>query len=260
MTTDEKYLSRTGVDMWDVRLATEIMNSLDDEFYAAMHEWAKHTLTLPVSGTQTTGAEMAEKELPRGSGNGHSQNKTGVSASEKQLHWIVKIGGEKDLTDLTIKHLTATIAVQDVVDRATKGELVTKGEAGKVLDIFFDKSNPLPAKVAAPVAEKVKKEIITEDGMYKLGDRIIKVQKAVHGSGKLYAKELIKDEYDGAVSFSFEYAPGVVTQLTAADKMTLEEAKAFGTLYGVCCDCNKTLTDEKSISEGIGPVCARKFG
>jgi hypothetical protein len=41
--------------------------------------------------------------------------------------------------------------------------------------------------------------------------------------------------------------------------MTLDQAKAFGALYGACCNCGKTLTDERSIEAGIGPVCARKF-
>jgi hypothetical protein len=41
--------------------------------------------------------------------------------------------------------------------------------------------------------------------------------------------------------------------------MSLEEAKAFGRLYGVCVRCGATLTDEQSIEAGIGPVCAGRF-
>lgn len=40
--------------------------------------------------------------------------------------------------------------------------------------------------------------------------------------------------------------------------MTLEQAKQFGTIYGVCCSCGRLLTDEGSIEAGIGPVCAKK--
>ena len=40
--------------------------------------------------------------------------------------------------------------------------------------------------------------------------------------------------------------------------MTLEEAKEFGKLYGICCRCAAILTDENSIREGIGPICAQK--
>lgn len=93
-----------------------------------------------------------------------------------------------------------------------------------------------------------------EQGMYRRDDVIYKVQRAVHGSGNLYAKQLVMDD-EGA---HFEYAPGMVHKLTADDKLTLDEAKEFGALYGVCCACSKTLTDEESISKGIGPVCERK--
>jgi hypothetical protein len=83
------------------------------------------------------------------------------------------------------------------------------------------------------------------------GCRIFKVQRAVNGSGRLYAKELIDD--------SFEYLPGGITTVaTTARKMALAEAQAFGRLYGTCCKCGRTLTDEGSIAAGIGPVCAGK--
>lgn len=105
---------------------------------------------------------------------------------------------------------------------------------------------------AAPVA--VPTERITQDGMYKQGDTIYKVQKAIHGSGNLYAKVLI---VDGPGDAHFEYAPGAITALRPADKMTLQEAAAFGRLYGVCCKCGAALTDEDSIERGIGPICMK---
>jgi hypothetical protein len=95
------------------------------------------------------------------------------------------------------------------------------------------------------------------EGMHKVGDEIFKVQKAVHGSGHLYCKRLVPGEGFGAKA-TFVYAPGMMKQLSAATKMSLEEAKAFGALYGTCCVCGRTLTDEKSIAAGIGPVCAGK--
>jgi Family of unknown function (DUF6011) len=85
------------------------------------------------------------------------------------------------------------------------------------------------------------------------------VQKAVHGSGNLYAKKLVEPSTFGARA-SFVYAPGVIRRLTVADRMSLEDAKAWGALYGTCCVCGRTLTDERSIAEGIGPVCGNRFG
>ena len=103
---------------------------------------------------------------------------------------------------------------------------------------------------------------VTEDGMYRnpWDGTIYKVQKAVHGSGHLYAKklEVIGTPEDGDAEGTFVYAPGAFKLLRASWKMTLDEAKEFGALYGVCCRCGRTLTDEGSIADGIGPVCAGK--
>ena len=38
------------------------------------------------------------------------------------------------------------------------------------------------------------------------------------------------------------------------------EAIAYGKEFGVCCCCNRTLTDPKSVAKGIGPVCEKTFG
>lgn len=132
---------------------------------------------------------------------------------------------------------------------------------------------------------------ITE-GMWKLGDRIIKIQRAVHGSGNLYGKELFVSKWpacktcgcqkgehgrmygrpcmdcdceawvDGeAVVHNWQKIVGAVRVLReqGGRKMTLEEAEEFGALYGFCCVCGRTLTRESSIEAGIGPVCADKF-
>ena len=90
-----------------------------------------------------------------------------------------------------------------------------------------------------------------EDGMYQKDGRIIKVQHAVHGSGHQYAKELIEGH--------FEYAPGVMKGLRAEDRMTLEQAMEYGKLYGQCCVCGRTLTNEVSIAAGIGPICLSRL-
>jgi hypothetical protein len=108
---------------------------------------------------------------------------------------------------------------------------------------------------ARPAASGVAVEPVTE-GMYRTPEDVIyKVVKAVHGSGRLYAQRL---EIEGN-SGRFEYAGGAIRSLRAEWKMTLEQAKAFGSLYGFCVRCGATLTDDVSIKAGIGPVCAGRF-
>lgn len=94
-----------------------------------------------------------------------------------------------------------------------------------------------------------------EDGFYELADgRIVKIVHAVHGSGRQYGKAL--DPQTGA----FNRLMGAVRIVReSATKLTLERAKELGHLYGMCIRCGATLTDEDSIANGIGPICATKF-
>lgn len=91
-----------------------------------------------------------------------------------------------------------------------------------------------------------------ELGMYRLsnGD-IYRVQRS-RESGRLYAKKL-----DWANN-SFVFESGAMRLLTADDRMTLDEAKAWGVETGICCVCSAFLTDPKSVEAGIGPVCAKR--
>lgn len=115
-------------------------------------------------------------------------------------------------------------------------------------------------------------KFVTEDGMYKVGDTIYKVQKAVHGSGRLYAKRLVIEEPDCGgcqnadycdppcpSTGTFVYEAGAMARISPDDRMTVEEAADFGRLYGFCVRCGATLTDEESIARGMGPICAGKI-
>ncbi len=121
---------------------------------------------------------------------------------------------------------------------------------------------PAPSAVVAPVAAEV------TEGMYRTPDgTIFKVQRAVHGSGHLYAKRLtavtpylkMPRGKEVTVTHEFAYASGAIRTLRASDRMTIEQAREFGALYGVCCVCSRTLTDEKSIEAAIGPICAGRI-
>ena len=101
---------------------------------------------------------------------------------------------------------------------------------------------------------------VVQDGMYITPDgTIFKVQKAVHGSGQLYAKELIPPEKFGGKA-TFVYRAGAIMHLKPEMLMTLEQAKQFGALYGTCVRCGRTLTREDSIERMMGPVCYGKGG
>lgn len=102
---------------------------------------------------------------------------------------------------------------------------------------------------------------VTEPGMYQRDGEVYKVQRA-RGSDRLYAKRLVviggrrlRDADEARVNFEFEYDRGAVFRLEPGDRMSQEQARAFGIRYGVCCVCGITLKDAESVARGIGPVC-----
>ena len=88
------------------------------------------------------------------------------------------------------------------------------------------------------------------EGMYRVGDEIFKVYCTQAGHSA--TKQLTED--------GFEYTGRKpLAMIKPEHRMTLEEAKAYGQVTGTCCNCGRTLTDETSIAEGIGPICKTKF-
>lgn len=107
--------------------------------------------------------------------------------------------------------------------------------------------------------------LFAEEGFYKVGETYFKVQKAVHGSGRVYAKELVElpqRDADGNLieKGRWEMARGIVSRLRPEDLLSAEEGAEFGKLYGICMYCWRELTDERSIEVGYGPICADKRG
>ena len=182
------------------------------------------------------------------------------TATAKQIAFIRRLVEEKDLTGTSFGVSVDEGLLDDMLAVADK----------RTASSFIESLLALPRKAAAA---PVKAEV--PEGMHRDGGVIFKVQRAVHGSGNLYAKRLISAEKcycsdlqgvlcgvcrdPKASNWSFEYAPGMMRYLSEETAMTLEEAKKFGSLYGTCCVCARTLTNEESIAAGIGPVCASKF-
>jgi hypothetical protein len=180
--------------------------------------------------------------------------------------WLAGLGRKVEPSDITPELAkAATIWAQnysgtfqfmldmqlDAIKDMTRS--LSEGKAKGVLNCWRADVNRKPK--ASAVAAKPSAEV-TEDGMYQIpGGDVVKVQIAKQGSGNLYAKRLVVDEDGG----SFEYEQGLIRKLRPEWKMSLEDAKAFGRLYGVCCNCGADLTDEHSIAEGIGPICAKRF-
>lgn len=85
--------------------------------------------------------------------------------------------------------------------------------------------------------------IYVKDGLY------FKVVQSPD-TGRWYAKR-----WEGSWDYEGR-AP--LYSLTVENRATSEQAAHFGQLYGLCVFCTRTLTDERSIEVGYGPVCAER--
>jgi hypothetical protein len=88
------------------------------------------------------------------------------------------------------------------------------------------------------------------------GDTYVKVQRNVAmGDGMhLYGKRL---DSDGR----FISAPGILRDLRSRGrKMSFEEAREYGKLYGTCVSCHHPLTHEDSVYNLYGKKCAENHG
>lgn len=165
----------------------------------------------------------------------------GPLATAPQVRLIEQMAGEQGRTLPDLATLT----------KAAASALIT--------DMMEVRNNPTAARPEVQTAPQI------TDGMYRTPDgEIYKVQVAVHGSGRLYAKKLVELEVPrelkkGTRTHEFAYEAGALQKLTPEMKMTLDQAKEWGSLYGTCCKCGLTLTDEKSIAAGIGPICSESF-
>lgn len=205
-------------------------------------------------GVSAPGHELAKPRYGNGTGTGHRFAPKGGGITEPQQALIAKLCAELGVP----------------VPQAAAN--MTKAQASGVIDILIDeakKARDLARAQSVQAADAKRRAALAarpelEAGMYRKDGLIYKVQKAVHGSGNMYAKLLVVEtivqvEGDEPVTYTrFDYAPGAIAKLLPEHRMTLEEAKEFGALYGTCCVCAATLTDEKSIAAGIGPVCAKR--
>lgn len=99
---------------------------------------------------------------------------------------------------------------------------------------------------------------VTEPGMYRAADQVYLVQWNKAGT-QLYARRLVETLQDTKLhKLSFEYDRGAIFRIDSRDRMTLAEVEALGKTSGHCYVCTRKLTVQKSITAGIGPVCAKK--
>lgn len=219
-------------------------------------------------------------------------------ATLPQLRYFRSLIGQRDIRDMTkelptpwlevLTNLTKALA-QNTDQEVYEGQAFAKSDVSKFIG-RLKQCPPIPTcgpagdpntdavygdfvhgrqEVMCPPKPAVLQEL--QDGMYRNPNTgtIYKVYHTVHGNNIQVAKRLMINNSDaayyegqGPVRVKFKYegrAP--LKHLKPEYRLSLEQAREFGALYGTCCVCARTLTNELSIALGIGPVCGdREFG
>lgn len=159
---------------------------------------------------------------------------TAPVATEKQVAFLNKLLATKDLGDIVVPEDVTTIGRKD---------------ASYLIDSLLARPT---AKGATPQGPKVE---FVPGAVYNFDGDIYRIKQGQ--SGHVYAMKLVLDLFSQKGSWTF--AKGALKFLAKAQPLTLEEAKAYGATTGFCCVCGRLLTNEKSVADGIGPICASKF-
>jgi hypothetical protein len=152
-------------------------------------------------------------------------------ATENQIRFVERLGGD-----------------------ALHAHKLSKRDASRYIDDL--KANPVSSATSSVS--------VTDPGVYE-HDGVVYIVKPNRAKTGLYAKRI--REIGGTrvtaagtfVAVEFEYAAGVVFNLSPEDRMTGQRAKELTIRYGKCICCGRDLRAGESVEQGIGPVCVRSF-
>jgi hypothetical protein len=125
---------------------------------------------------------------------------------------------------------------------------------------------PEPELFAAPPAEKT---VAATPGVYRKDGEVYVVVPNKQNT-RVYAKRLVESpprltSNGEEVDFELVYTPGVIWDLTEANRMSLEDARDYIIRYGRCIKCHarlkaaKTLKDSAETGIIVGATCRKYF-
>lgn len=153
-------------------------------------------------------------------------------ATERQISWALRLG---EITGVEV----------------TIPEGMTAGQASDLIDSLKAKPRIDQPKAADP-------EVEIELGFYEANDRIYEIKRSQRG--RIYGVVLTKDE--GWTCEAGDYGRTELAAVINSGKIKLraETAAFWGHERSKCVFCSRTLKDDRSLSLGFGPECARQHG
>lgn len=158
--------------------------------------------------------------------------------SDKQWHWVgelTKRASQPQKAKVQVGDLSALLALFDKAKQHLKRPAIVLSVEG--MDKFVRLS------VAGPQA--------------KVPGSINVATAEPFGEGRWFGRITREGEFAPSRE---EAPPALVPALTRFACDPVVEAKRHAKLTGLCCFCNRQLTDERSTDVGYGPICAGHYG
>jgi hypothetical protein len=102
-------------------------------------------------------------------------------------------------------------------------------------------------------------------GVYEVDGQVY-VVRPTKDKQRTYAMRLVEvsgsrltEGEAGKIQIDFEYDKGAIFKIKPEHRMPFERAKELTILYSRCIVCGRHLKDNKSVEQGIGPVCIKSF-
>lgn len=172
---------------------------------------------------------------------------SGNTVTEKQMTFIKRLLDERTGDE-------KAEAFRVACNQSWKQGVLDKRTASAVIDALMAIPKPKKAKAQA---------VALDDGIYEVGGNYVLVYHTVHGANQQVAKELVIIGPDEEGKFTGEWnyvGKAGLRRLTPDHKLSEEDARKFGTVYGICVRCARTLTANESKHVGYGATCAGHEG
>lgn len=176
-----------------------------------------------------------------------------ASWNEFMRNLLADLNAGKDLRDGAIAAADRVIEKANARDAEREAAKAKRLEGAAVVN-----AAKLKEAFDAAARNGLKRPVLRYDGF-----QVSRAPDHGKNAGSLYVKHT-NGAYLGKI-LNGKYLPtqdglGYVVNVVAAMNDPLASAIAYGRRTGKCSCCGRTLTDKHSVANGIGPICAEKYG
>jgi len=170
-------------------------------------------------------------------------------ATDSQLGFIRRLLKERDFLSLGMPE-------RSLAKHVEAGRTISRRDASHLIDAL--KGTALSNEVSddgAHYRRSPQDDFARDDaGIYMVDGTVVRVYYG-QNSGRMLAKKMVGERGN----HSWEYLGLASRFVRREQKVSLEEAKAWGRLTETCIRCGADLDVPESVERGIGPKCARAF-